>query len=316
MRRQTPRPRSSLRVGYGYSTGKSLTTPRVSVVLPVRDEERYVEEAVASILRQTFGDFELIVVDDGSSDGTGEILAASAATDRRMRIVHGKGSGLVEALNTGIALARGTYVARMDADDVSLPERLARQVHEMDARPSLGVLGTRVRYIDADGRPVGAWNVPVGTQLVHWALAFGTPIAHPSVLMRRAELPAPPYRTSDPHAEDYDLWVRLSARTMLDNLEETLLERRVHGASASDRNASVQEASSLCIQRRAIEAVLGREPPASHVAAVTRPRSLTELAAAVVLIGRLYSASPGGADVRRDALRRVTAAAKTLMRSR
>ena len=278
----------------------------------MRNEERYVEEAVVSILRQTFGDLELIVVDDGSTDRTGEIVADLATTDRRVRIVRREGGGLVEALNAGVALARGTYLARMDADDVSLPERLARQVDELDRRPSLGVLGTRVRYIDTDGHPVGVWNVPVGTPLVHWALAFGTAIAHPSVMMRRTALPATPYRKRDPHAEDYDLWVRLSRRTTLDNLSEILFERRVHGGSVSDQNLAAQEASTLRIQQRAIAAVLGREPPASHVAALTRPRSSAELLAAALLIGRLYLASRGGADVRRDAWSRLTAAAKAL----
>ena len=200
----------------------------------------------------------------------------------------------------------------MDADDVSLPQRLARQVQEMDDRPSLGVLGARVRYIDSEGRPVGAWDVPVGTSLVHWALAFGTPIAHPTVMMRRAVVPNTPYRTSDPHAEDYDLWVRLSGRTTLDNLAETLLERRVHGGSVSDQNLVAQEASTLRIRQRAIEAVLGREPSASRVAALTRPASAAELLSAGLLIGRLYLASQRGADVRRDAMRQLTTAAKAL----
>jgi glycosyltransferase involved in cell wall biosynthesis len=292
-----------------------VSTPRVSVVLPVRNEERYVEDAVASILRQSFGDFELIVVDDGSTDRTGEILAAVAANDRRVRIVPSDGRGLVDALNTGVAAARGTYIARMDADDISLPDRLERQVEELDERPSLGVLGTRVRYIDADGDVIGVWDVPVGTRLVHWSLAFGTPIAHPTVMMRRAALPAPAYRASDPHAEDYDLWVRISRRTTLDNLNETLLERRVHGGSVSDQNLVAQEASTIRVQQRAIEAVLGRQPSAARVAALAGPRSPSELLAAAFLIGRLYLACRGGADVRRDAWRRLVAVTRALGRA-
>jgi hypothetical protein len=125
-------------------------------------------------------------------------------------------------------------------------------------------------------------------------------------------LPAAPYRTSHPHAEDYDLWVRLSSRTRLDNLAETLLERRVHGGSVSDHNSTEQEESTLRIRRLAIGAVLGREPSPSHVAALTRPRSAAELVAAASLIVRLYLASQGGADVRREAWRRLVAAAKAL----
>jgi glycosyltransferase involved in cell wall biosynthesis len=290
--------------------------PRVSVVMPVRNEERYVEEAITSILRQTFSDFELIVIDDGSTDRTGEVVTAFTAADRRIKVVRPDGRGLVNALNTGVALARGTYIARMDADDVSLPERLALQVREMDDRPSLGVLGTRVQYIDASGRPVGAWDVPVGSQLVHWALAFGTPIAHPTVMMRRTALPTAPYRTSDPHAEDYDLWVRISRQADLDNLAETLFERRVHGNSVSDQNVTAQEASTLRIRQRAIGAALGREPSLARVKGLTEPQSFVELLAGVQLIGRLYLASRGGADIRRDAARRLVAATKTVWRSR
>lgn len=289
-----------------------MPLPRVSVVLPVRNEERYVEEAVRSILRQTFGDFELVVVDDGSTDRSSEILAGLAAADARVKIVRGQGRGLVDALNAGISVARGTYIARMDADDISLSERLALQVRELDRRPTLGVLGTRVRYIDAAGRAVGVWDVPVGTALVHWALAFGTPIAHPTVMLRRTVLPDAPYRTAAPHAEDFDLWVRLSEETALDNLGERLLERRVHGSSVSDRHARAQEESTLRVRQRAVAQVLGYEPSISHVTAMTRPESMTELLDAARLIGRLYFASPRRRDVRGDAVRRLISAAKAL----
>jgi glycosyltransferase involved in cell wall biosynthesis len=224
------------------------------------------------------------------------------------------GKGLVEALNAGVAAASGTYVARMDADDRSLPERLARQVDELDRRPDLGVLGTRVRYIDAENRPIGIWDVPVGTPLVHWALAFGTPIAHPSVMMRRAVLPPGPYRASAPHAEDYELWVRLARRTKLDNLDQRLLERRVHGASVSDRHEAVQRTSTLHVQQRAIADVLGREPAASQVAALSDPRSPRDVLAAALLIARLYRVSPRGKPVRGDAVARIAAAASGMRR--
>jgi glycosyltransferase involved in cell wall biosynthesis len=301
-------------LGADIDAADAETVPRVSVVLPVRNEERYIEAAIQSILRQTFADLECIVVDDESTDDTGRILSRIAAQDGRVRIVGAEGSGLVAALNIGVKHARGAYVARMDADDISLPERFARQVQELDARPALGVLGTRVRYIDVEGRQVGAWDVPVGTPLVHWALAFGTPIAHPSVMLRRAVLPEAPYETTSPHAEDYDLWVRLSKRTMLDNLPERLLERRVHGRSISDRNLTAQEASTLRVQQRAIASVLGHEPTTRQVAVLAGPRSLTELFAAVLLIARLYRASGRGSAVRRDAWRRVVGAVKILLR--
>jgi glycosyltransferase involved in cell wall biosynthesis len=282
----------------------------------VRNEERFVERAMLSILRQTFRDLELLAVDAGSTDATGDILASLAASDARVRIIRPGGRGLVEALNAGIAAATGTYIARMDADDISLPERLARQVEELDRRPQLGVIGTRVRYIDAENRPVGVWDVPVGAELVHWALAFGTPIAHPSVMMRRVVLPPVPYRTAEPHAEDYDLWVRLSRGTTLDNLADRLVDRRVHGSSVSDRHEGLQQASTLRIQQREIASVLGEVPSVSQVAALSDPHSPLDLLTAAVLIARLYLASPRGRDIRRDAWARFEAAAKLAWRTR
>jgi hypothetical protein len=130
--------------------------------------------------------------------------------------------------------------------------------------------------------------------------------------MRAAALPDAPYRTSESHAEDYDLWVRLARRTSLDNLAVRLLDRRVHGASVSDLNAAVQDTSTVRIQQRAIAAVLGREPSASQIAALASPQSPGELLSAALLITRLYLASGGGAAVRRDARNRLLAAAKAL----
>ena len=282
----------------------------------MRNEERFVEQALRSILDQTFRDLELIAIDDGSTDGTSSVLARVAAADERVRIIQLAGGGVVDALNAGCATAAGTYIARMDADDVSLPERIVRQVDELDRRPELGVVGTRVRYIDAHNRAVGVWDVPVGAQLVHWSLAFGTPIAHPSVMMRRDVLPPGPYRSAAPHAEDYDLWIRLAQHTILDNLGERLVERRVHGASVSDRHEEAQRASTIRLQQRAIADVLGREPSSSRVEALSHPQSWLELLAAALLIARLYLASPRGEGVLRDAWTRIGVAARATGRRR
>jgi glycosyltransferase involved in cell wall biosynthesis len=293
-----------------------LSGPRVSVVMPARNEERYIESAVRSILGQTFADFELIAIDDGSTDATRSILLRLAEEDRRLIVNCRDGQGLVSALNAGVASAGGDYLARMDADDVSLPTRLERQVAELDRRPALGVLGTRVGYIDAEGRRVSTWNVPVGQQLVRWTLLFGTPLAHPSVVMRRELLPETPYLSTAPHAEDYDLWVRLAGSTELDNVPEILLERRVYGESVSDRNADRQRESGWQIQRRAIALRLGVEPSAAEVRALQEPRSWRELLGAAWLIWRLYRASGGGADIRRDAISRLRGGARYVLQKR
>ena len=207
-----------------------MAAPRVSVVMPVHNEERFVEQAIGSVLAQTFHDLELIVVDDGSSDASAEILQRLAREDRRVRVVRQERSGLVQALNRGCALGDGALIARMDADDVSYPERLRRQVEQLERRPALGVIGSWVRYVDAAGAPIGEWRTPVGPSLVSWALLFGTQLAHPSVVMRRRLFErVGGYPTSSPHAEDYDLWLRAVHHAELDNVPEFLLDRRVHG---------------------------------------------------------------------------------------
>jgi glycosyltransferase involved in cell wall biosynthesis len=293
-----------------------VSAPRVSVILPVRDGEAHLEEAVRSILDQTFVDLELVVVDDGSVDGTARLLERLAAEDSRVQVYRIEPLGLVAALNFGIGRARGAYVARMDADDISLPLRVERQVAELDARSDLGVLGTQVRYIDAAGRPIGVWNLPVGQELVRWTLFFGTPLAHPSVMMRRELLLRHAYAADAVHAEDYDLWVRLAAETELDNVPEILFERRVHGGSVSDRNANVQAEIAAQVQRLAIAAALRVEPSEALVRALQRPRTLSEMLGAFRLILRLYRASPHTRPIRRDGLRRIAGAARAAIRAR
>ncbi|HEY2374036.1 MAG TPA: glycosyltransferase [Gaiellaceae bacterium] len=294
----------------------SLSEPRVSVVLPVRDGGSHLEQAVESILGQTFDDLELVAVDDGSTDETPRILSALAARDRRVRVQRLEPTGLVAALNAGIGQARGVYVARMDADDVSLPRRLELQVAELDARPALGVLGTQVRYINAGGSAIGVWRLPVGEALVRWSLFFGTALAHPSVMARRELLVAHVYRAEAPHAEDYDLWARLSTQTELDNLPDLLFERRVHGASVSDLNEADQIETSLRVQGEVIGRALGQVPSSAQLRALRTPRTPFEAFAAVRLTMRLLYASPRTPEVRRDAVRRSSSALRSGFRRR
>lgn len=293
-----------------------MSPPRVSVVLPVRDGEAHLEEAVDSILLQTFVDLELVVVDDGSVDSTPRLLADFAAHDVRVRVHRLDRVGLVAALNAGIEVAHGVYVARMDADDVSLPRRIERQVAELDRRPRLGVLGTQVRYIDAAGSAIGLWSLPLGEELVRWSLCFGTPLAHPSVMIRRSLLVRHAYSAAALHAEDYDLWLRLSAETQLDNLPEILFERRVHGASISDLHEDEQATTAAEVQRRAVAAALGREPSTRQIEVLRAPHSIVGALTAMLLIWRLYRRSPRTPQIRRDAARRSIDALRTAVRAR
>lgn len=217
--------------------------PRLSVLMPVRNGGAYLEEAVASIRRQAFGDFEFIVVDDGSTDGTAALLRRHAADDGRIRVLAATGTGIVDALNQALAAARGDLLARMDADDISEPERLARQVAQMDARPELVLLGSGATQIDARGRAVGTVRPETDPARLVELLRKRSPFLHPTVVMRRGAVEAAGgYRRPFALAEDYDLWIRLAREGVVANLPDALLRLRRHRNQSSRRHRLEQRA--------------------------------------------------------------------------
>jgi glycosyltransferase involved in cell wall biosynthesis len=190
------------------------SAPAVSVVMPVRNAARTVAAAIASIRAQTFPDWELLVVDDGSTDESPAIAIAAASTDTRIRALHSPGSGIVAALQGGLAAARGRFIARMDADDESLPKRLAVQVELMEAQPDLGVVGCRVRFGgDAEASRGYALHVAWSNTLITPAeIALNrfieAPLAHPSVIFQRDLLASCGGYRDGAFPEDYELWLR------------------------------------------------------------------------------------------------------------
>jgi GT2 family glycosyltransferase len=216
--------------------------PAVSVILPVFNGERFVREAVASILSQTFNDFELIVIDDGSSDHTPEILAALAKQDDRLRLITRPNRGLVASLNEGLAAARAPLIARMDHDDVSLPHRLAAQVRRMNHEPELVCLGGGQMMIDSAGRDLRVVMPPADhLEIDRRLLAGHGAICHPSAMIRRAALDkAGHYRADFYPAEDLDLWLRLAEVGKLANLQDVVLRYRIHSNSISESNGQKQ----------------------------------------------------------------------------
>jgi glycosyltransferase involved in cell wall biosynthesis len=211
-------------------------SPRVSVVMPMRDAGDFLDPAIDSILAQTFADFELIIVDDGSQDGSRRRADRYAVTDPRVLVLSSPGKGIVAALNRGIVQARGSLIARMDADDVALPHRFATQVAALAARPEVGVVGSNYTAIDIHGRAMRDIVLPGAPETIRERLLLGNCIAHPTVMMRRdAVLAAGLYRADFPLCEDYDLWLRLSETTDLINLPEILLRYRLHPAQATAR---------------------------------------------------------------------------------
>ena len=207
--------------------------PSVSVILAVYNGERHLQDSLNSVLAQTFTDFELIVVDDGSTDRTMEILAAVERADPRIVVVRQENRGLTASLIRGVGLARGTYVARQDADDISKPERFERQVAHLDAHPAVAALGTSADVIDRSGTVVGALTTAYGAQAVKYGLVTSrTSPVHGSIMMRRdAHEMGGGYREAFRACQDYDLWLRLSARFEIDNLADPLYQWRLDSES-------------------------------------------------------------------------------------
>ncbi|MGY1831668.1 glycosyltransferase [Geodermatophilus sp. SYSU D01180] len=215
--------------------------PLVSLVMPVRNGARFLDEAVGSALAQTYLDLELVAVDDGSTDSTPSLLESWRRRDPRVRVVtRPRPGGIVRALNDGVAGSTGDLLARLDADDRAALDRTHRQVEQFRARPGLGLLGTGVRYLDDVGRVVGT-DAAVTGPAASEELRTGNPFFHPSVMMRRAVYEAAGgYRPQTELAEDLDLWLRISERSEVDNLAEPLTDYRIHEAQTTFRAASQQ----------------------------------------------------------------------------
>jgi glycosyltransferase involved in cell wall biosynthesis len=204
--------------------------PRISVVMPVRDAAATLAAAVESLLAQTEPAWELLAVDDGSTDGSAALLRAYARRDRRIRVLGGERRGLPAALNAGLAAAAGPLIARLDADDACAPERLARQRHHLEARPEVGLVASRVRFGGDPRRAAGyarhvAWtNGLLAHEEIALARFVESPLAHPSVMFRRVLVERlGGYRAGD-FPEDYELWLRwLEAGVRMEKLAETLL---------------------------------------------------------------------------------------------
>ncbi len=216
-----------------------MRRPKVTVLMPVYNGECHLRAAIDSILRQSFTDYEFLIIDDGSTDSTPETLASYS--DARIRIVRNpKNMGLIATLNKGLDLAQGELIARMDSDDMSLPARLQTQVRFMDGNPHIGLCGSWFATIGGTRRTVRPMTAPGE---VKSALLFNSPFAHPTMVMRREVMKKYNlhYSADFVHAEDYELWSRAANYTQMANVPKALLRYREHPSQVSNLHSSVQQ---------------------------------------------------------------------------
>ena len=205
--------------------------PEISVIMSVYNGERYLREAIESILNQTFKDFEFIIIDDGSTDRTPEILREYAKKDERIKIItNPKNIGLTKSLNKAIKKAKGEYIARMDADDIAMPERLKKQIEFMEKNPEVGLLGTAYYEMNSKGEIVGDKLFPTSNKKLKKILIKYNPFFHASVMVRKEVFNrVGPYDKNIPKAQDYELWFRIAQNYKIANLSSLLMKRRYSG---------------------------------------------------------------------------------------
>lgn len=269
------------------------STPPVSVVMGVFNGERYLRECVDSILSQTFRDFEFIIIDDGSADGTAAILESFAQNDARVRVYHQENRGHAESLNRGCGLARGKYIARMDADDIALSDRLRRQIDFLENHDEVGVLSGAFEFIDPNGKTLQTQQLPVTDDEIRSRLRLrnGLPLLHPGIVMRREVFQAVGgYRRAFEDAEDYDLWVRMGKECQFSNLEAVLLRYRLHPDQVSCRKLRTQTLGALAASVLAASGVNGWQERLGTLKQIT-PQTLTALGISEATVERAIAAS-------------------------
>jgi len=210
--------------------------PKISVIMSVYNSEKYLREAVLSVLGQTYKDFEFIIINDGSTDNSLKTLKEFEDQDSRIKLISRENKGLVDSLNEGIKMAQGEYIARMDADDISVPERLEKQL-KWAAENDLAVCGTWAEEIDSIGNEVKDLNYPPVVGRVRFFTLLHCPFIHPSVIFRKDIFEkVGGYRGKFKHIEDYELWTRIVFKYKTGNIPEILLKYRIHNEQITKKN--------------------------------------------------------------------------------
>ncbi|MFM5906545.1 MAG: glycosyltransferase [Novosphingobium sp.] len=247
-----------------------MNSPAITVAMSVYNGERFLAPAIESVLAQTFTDFEFLILDDGSRDSTRSIIEDHARRDSRIRPIIRENKGLIVSLNQMVADARAPLIARMDADDICLPQRFARQLEFLNGHPEYGVIGSWCEDIDENGRP---W--PAATQHRHptdhasfvAAIELGRPLlCHPAVMFRRDLVQSVGgYHAAFRHCEDLDLWLRLASITGIASLPEQLVKYRHYAEQVSSRHATEQQIGAAVARLAYRERLSGRPDPTADL---------------------------------------------------
>ncbi|WP_263357934.1 glycosyltransferase [Acidicapsa ligni] len=251
-----------------------MGSPSISVVMSVFNAERFLREAIESILEQSFRDFEFIIIDDGSTDGSSSIIESYRSSDPRLYVHRQENRGLIESLNLGCGLARGKYIARMDADDIAIRERFHLQIDFMEAHPEVGVVGGVVEIIDAKGKLARDQStVPLDNSDIQRELLEHSVLWHPTVLMRKSTFVSVGGYRKITDAEDFDLWLRIAEQSHLANLPEVLLKYRIHPTQISATKCGKQVLGAIAALNSAMLRRRGSPEPFDFNQAIT-PASL------------------------------------------
>ncbi len=245
--------------------------PRVTVLMPVFNREAFVGDAIASVLAQDFDDFELVIVDDGSTDRTAEVLRTWAQRDPRIVVITApRNLGIAEAPNLGLRHAGAEYVARLDSDDLMTPGRLAAQYAAIDAHPNVVLVSSAYELMDREGRSLGTWNVDEPHEVIVHLLGYTNIVGGGGhVMFRRSEvLAVGGYDAAFPSSEDYDLWVRLLRRGRILTLPSLAMRQRDHEGRATIAFAARKRTNWTAIMRKSLEPCLGRPVRDDEIAAL------------------------------------------------
>jgi glycosyltransferase involved in cell wall biosynthesis len=274
-----------------------MRIPAISVAMSVYNGERFLAPAIESVLAQTFEDFEFLILNDGSDDRSAAIIDSFAARDPRIRAIHQGHRGLVASLNHMLDEARAPLVARMDCDDICLPNRFERQMAFLAANPDHGVVGTWTSDIDEHDQPyqVDGPDHPTQYEAFREAIATRSALCHPSVIMDKALVQrVGGYHAAFKHCEDYDLWLRLVDLTRLSSLPERLVLYRHTEGQVSNRHAVTQQYGVVVSRLAYQERQAGRADPTEHLDALPPIEQLDHLFGRNGVVAQARAALVGG----------------------